>query len=80
RPAVERRFIALLMTEREELGDQLRHALSLLKSAGYGIDWRKLLRDIEAWSHPERLVQRRWARHFWRSLERTDENTEEGEE
>jgi CRISPR system Cascade subunit CasB len=63
--SVEKRFTALLDSEREDLPARLRHAVSLLKAHEIGLDWRRLLTDLGAWDNDARWVQRRWARDFW---------------
>lgn len=66
-PSVERRFVDLLDTDRAELDVKLRQVISLLAQNAIGLDWAKLCRDILRWEHPERWVQKQWARDFWRS-------------
>ena len=66
---VQRRFSALLAASREELGDHLRHAISLLAADEVAVDWLQLLDDLGWWHLEDRRVQRRWARAFWRSEE-----------
>jgi CRISPR system Cascade subunit CasB len=63
--SVERRFVALLNCHEDELPALLRHAVSLLKSKEVPVNWRQLLYDVQHWSHPDRYVQRDWARDFW---------------
>lgn len=63
---VERRFTALLSVHREDLHVHLRHAVSLLKSKAIPIDWGRLLDDLKRWGNEDRLIQRNWARAFWR--------------
>ncbi len=63
--AVERRFTALLAAHPDDLDFYLRQAISFLRSKGVPIDWHQLHADIRWWGHPERRVQRRWARSFW---------------
>ena len=63
--AIERRFIALLRSHPDELAGHLRHAVSLAASADVPVNWAQLLRDLQAWDHPERHVQTRWANAFW---------------
>jgi CRISPR system Cascade subunit CasB len=63
--SVEKRFVALLNTNLEDLGDQLRHAVSLLRANNIPIDWRSLLHDIRGWDGERRWVQVRWSRDFW---------------
>jgi len=63
--AVERRFVALLNASGDGFATHLRHAVTLLKSYDRRIDWAQLLRDMRGWEHPDRFVQRAWARDFW---------------
>jgi CRISPR system Cascade subunit CasB len=64
-PSVRARFVALLDSHPDDLGEQLRTGVSLLRSHGIGLDWADLLRDLLRFHQGERTVQRRWARHFW---------------
>jgi len=66
RPGVERRFIALLNCDSEDLPTHLRYAIGLLSAKEVPVDWAQLLRDVIAWNQPTRRVQRAWARAFWR--------------
>ncbi len=63
--AIERRFVALLAAHPEDLHFYLRQAVSFLKSKGVAINWDQLLADLRSWGHPDRYVQREWARAFW---------------
>jgi CRISPR system Cascade subunit CasB len=63
--SLEKRFVALLNADEDDLPDHLRHAVSLLKSEGVALDWACLIADVQHWGHPNRFVQRRWARDFW---------------
>jgi CRISPR system Cascade subunit CasB len=63
--AVERRFTALLAAHPDDLGIYLRQAVAFLKSKGVAVNWHQLFIDMLAWGHPDRYVQRRWARAFW---------------
>lgn len=74
--SVEKRFIALLDSTREELPGRLRHAVSLAKSKEVAIDWRRLLRDIRGWNEYELWVQRKWARDYWGRSHATSEDEE----
>jgi CRISPR system Cascade subunit CasB len=65
--SVRRRFVALLDAPLEDVGDHLRQAVSLCRSKGVPLDWERLLRDLLAFSHPDRYVQRRLAREYWQS-------------
>ncbi|MBI3978203.1 MAG: type I-E CRISPR-associated protein Cse2/CasB [Chloroflexi bacterium] len=71
--SIERRFTALLSSHRDDLPEQLRHAVGLLKSKDVPIDWAQLLADIQQWDRPRRTVQRGWARAFWGSVRSTSE-------
>jgi CRISPR system Cascade subunit CasB len=59
----EKRFIDLLDTDREELRYKLRQAITLI--AGNALDWALLIRHLAHWNHPDRWVQKEWARGFW---------------
>lgn len=61
RDSVNRRFVALLQCDREELPDHLRHTTTLL--ADEEIDWFSLLRDLRHWRGQ---VPYRWASAFYR--------------
>jgi CRISPR system Cascade subunit CasB len=61
----ERRLALLLRGHRDDLPGHLRQTVSLLKSRGIAIKWSRLLRDLMAWDHPDRYVQRNWARAYW---------------
>lgn len=72
--AIERRFTALLAADPEDVGFYLRQAVSYLRSKEIPINWHQLLRDVMAWGHPDRYVQKQWARAFWGRV--TTETTE----
>ncbi|MHB0876988.1 MAG: type I-E CRISPR-associated protein Cse2/CasB [Anaerolineae bacterium] len=65
RPAVERRFTALLAAHPDDLPFYLRQAISFLRAKEVPVDWGQLLDDVLHWDHPDRYVQRRWAASFW---------------
>jgi CRISPR system Cascade subunit CasB len=44
---------------------RLRRLITLALSRDARIDWAGLLTDLESWEHPDRFVQRRWARDFF---------------
>jgi len=75
--ALERRFTALLAAHPDDLAFYLRQAVSYLKSKEVPIEWSQLLADVLAWDHPERYVQRRWARSFWSHPTHEDPSTSE---
>lgn len=71
-PSIEKRFIALLSAEAENLPDHLRQVVTLLAADGIGLDYAALLSDIEPWLHPRASdtrdrVRQRWARAFYRA-------------
>ncbi len=76
--SIEKRFVALLNSDFEDLPNHLRQIISLLKSKEAPINWLLLLKDIKFWEHENRNVQRQWAKGFWGNS--TTENTEKGEE
>jgi CRISPR system Cascade subunit CasB len=63
--STERRFIALLDADRDQLPHRLRQMVALIK--GFPLDWDSLLRDLLGWTVPEKPVQNRWARDFYRN-------------
>jgi CRISPR system Cascade subunit CasB len=63
--AIERRFTALLAAHPDDLEFFLRQAISFLRSKEVPVNWQQLLADVLAWGHPDRYVQKRWARAFW---------------
>lgn len=81
--SVERRFIAILNADAEDLPTHLRHAISLLKSKGVSLDWAQLLQDcMDLGSDHEWAVQRvhrRWAQSFWASRPTRAEDAETAE-
>ncbi|SDU19406.1 type I-E CRISPR-associated protein Cse2/CasB [Geopseudomonas guangdongensis] len=72
--SIEKRFIALLGADAENLADYLRHVISLLAADDIGLDYASLLDDLRFWLNP-RLdpdardrIRQRWARDFYRAL------------
>ncbi len=61
----EKRFIDLLDTDCEELTYKLRQAITLIARDNEGLDWVRLIQDLDRWSRPNRRVQQEWARGFW---------------
>ena len=60
--SVEKRFLALLDADRDQIAYRLRQAVGFV---GGGLDFAQLLEDLLAWFGPERRVQARWAREFY---------------
>ena len=79
--ALERRFTALLSAHPDDLDFYLRQAVSFLKSKEVPVNWHQLLPDLLAWGHPDRYVQKQWARAFWgRPAQETQETKTTEEE
>jgi len=70
-PSIEKRFIALLGADPENILDYLRPAVQLLSSEGVGFDYVRLFDDLSIWlrsrAEPERLdrLRQAWARDFY---------------
>jgi len=72
--SIEKRFVALLGADAENLADYLRQVVSLLAADDIGLDYAALLKDLRFWLNP-RLdpdvrdrIRQRWARDFYRAL------------
>ena len=61
--STERRFIALLDADRDQLPHRLRQLISLVRDSP--LDWTGLLDDLTYWNVPRRTVQQGWARRFY---------------
>ncbi|MBS3896245.1 type I-E CRISPR-associated protein Cse2/CasB [Silanimonas sp.] len=66
--SVERRLAHLVDADEEQLPMLLRATVRLLDQAEIVPDFSLLLRQLDAWNHPDRWVQRRWLRDFHHSL------------
>lgn len=62
---LDRRVMALLNADREDLFHHLRYATSLLRGSDIPVDWVQLIIDLDRWDLPDREVQRRWSRAWW---------------
>lgn len=71
---VDRRMRVLLDSQFErvdgrpgggEIAYRLRQCVRLAASVGVGFDGPLLLRDLRRWEHPDRYVQKRWARSYF---------------
>jgi CRISPR type I-E-associated protein CasB/Cse2 len=60
---IERRFVALLSAEREDLAEHLWRVVTFLESKEVEIDWRQFLPDLTCPSWGD--VRREWASAFW---------------
>lgn len=67
RASTEKRFLALLDADEEQLSDRLRQAVTLLNAGDIRPNWAQLLNDVLSWNQPERRnrVRDRWARAFY---------------
>lgn len=77
----ERRFLALLDADADNVGDHLRGLVALLANAKspVPVDWRQLTRDLLDWGRPDRPVQRRWADAFWPRVVEAEEERPDDE-
>jgi CRISPR system Cascade subunit CasB len=61
--SVEKRFLALLDADRDQIAFRLRQAVALVEG---GLDFAQLLADLEVWFNSEGLwVRARWAKEFY---------------
>jgi CRISPR system Cascade subunit CasB len=78
---VERRFLALLDSDQDELPHRLRQIIRMLTTGAERIsqplDWAELLRDLVGWNYDTRSTQTRWAKVFYRTQK--DDNKPEEE-
>jgi len=72
--SVERRFLALLDADRDQIAFRLRQATGLVEG---GFDFARLLDDLLRWFEPNRRVQVRWAREFYGAGSPEQERTAE---
>lgn len=69
--SIKRRFHILLDAEYDpftgdgDLPYRLRQMVRYAAGRGVGVDWPVLLADLKYWNHPEKPVQKRWARSFF---------------
>jgi len=85
--SIRRRFSVLLNADYDprtgdgDLPHRLRQMVRYSAGKGVGVDWSALLSDLSYWNHPEKPVQKRWARSFFASgssdEDATAENTKE---
>lgn len=78
--SIQRRFHILLDSEIDadgggDLPYRLRQMVRYCATAGVGLDWPQLLSDLRAWNHPDRFVQKRWARSFFDTQADSTEET-----
>lgn len=71
-PSVERRFIALLDADQDQLPYRLRQMVSLLKD--HPIDFESLLKGLVYWDGDRKRTQNAWAREFYKDRADIAEN------
>jgi len=69
RKGLDRRIEALLDAETTELPFRLRQTVHYLQSNRVSVDWACLLADLLQWNHPERFIQKSWARAYYSTSE-----------
>ncbi|MDQ3129935.1 MAG: type I-E CRISPR-associated protein Cse2/CasB [Acidobacteriota bacterium] len=73
--SIEKRFVALLNAEAEDLPYYLRQIIGLLKANEIAVNWERLFKDILNWNGDKRYVQQKWAEQFWGNyINKTDDN------
>ncbi len=68
--SIEKRFLALLDAEEDELGYKLRQIVFLLGEQP--LDWAQLIFDVAHWNSDTRWVQVKWAKEFYGVGEETE--------
>lgn len=63
--SLDLRVQQLLEAEYEDLGYYMRQLVQLLRTKNLPVNYYSLERDLNWWSHQDRFVQRRWARHYY---------------
>ncbi len=76
--STERRFIALLDADQDQLSHRLRQMLALVKEQA--IDFEVLLKGVMYWNDDQKRTQNAWARDFYRSLSTETNSTKEKKE
>lgn len=75
--STERRFIALLDADRDQLAHRLRQIIALLKEQS--IDFEALLSGLLYWDDDQKRTQNAWARDFYRNLNHETETENQTE-
>lgn len=73
---MDSRLLALLGTSEASMQKPLFQAVSLLSAGGQGLDYFRLLKDLCAWGHPDKYVQKHWARDYFRYGTKIKDSTE----
>lgn len=72
--STERRFIALLDSDRDQLPHRLRQMVALLKE--YDLDFEALLKGLLYWNGERKRTQNDWARDYYGSVKDGTTDTE----
>lgn len=72
---LDRRLMALLNANSDDVFDHLRYTVSLLRGTEIPVDWGKLILDLDRWDEPDRSVQRTWSRAWWPAPKWVDGST-----
>ena len=64
-PSIEKRFLALLEADDDQLPEHLRHLTNLLKGKGFAVNWQMLLQDLIKRQYDQDQTKKRWAQGFY---------------
>ena len=69
---LDRRVERLLDADEQQLPFYLRREIHFLANEGKRVNWAYLLHDILQWQHPDRWVQRKWAKDYFTTQAETE--------
>jgi len=75
RESLERRFLALLDADEDQIAYRMRQNVRLIADRPF--DWEALTKDLMSWFHPDRFVQVRWARQYYGGIDSEKQQKEE---
>jgi CRISPR system Cascade subunit CasB len=79
--SIEKRFLALLDADIDELPYRLRQIIKMITSGQYRVsqplDWASLTDDLIRWNSPYRTSQTKWAKQFYQPVPK---QTEQGDQ
>lgn len=79
---LNRRVEILLDSDATQLPFRLRQVIRFLKANEVKVNWQRLLEDLLQWNHPQRFVQKQWARAYFvvpdKSMEQTPSDKSQG--
>ncbi len=67
-PSIEKRFLAVLEADDDQLPQHLRHLVNLLKAKNLAVNWQLLLKDLINRQYNADATKRRWAQSFYRPI------------